>query len=93
MIWISFPYTLQVKLHLKTHTKARWSPADNLLNADPLNKLIFSVHTYWPSTGNAIIVTDAQMTTYMNALGAINAPIVIGEIAHDEVQANGNLPH
>lgn len=25
VIWISFPYTLQVKLHLKTHTKARWS--------------------------------------------------------------------
>lgn len=28
VIWISFPYTLQVKLHLKTHTKARWSPAN-----------------------------------------------------------------
>ena len=32
------------------------------------------------------------MTTYMNALGAINAPIVIGEIAHDEVEANGIYP-
>lgn len=28
VIWISFPYRLEVKLHLKTHTKARWSPAD-----------------------------------------------------------------
>lgn len=63
-----------------------------LQNADPLHKLIFSVHAYWPSTGNAIQVSNTQMTNYMNALSNVNAPIVIGELAHDEVQNSGIFP-
>jgi len=63
-----------------------------LMDADPLHKLIFSVHAYWPQTGNAIHVTDAQMTEYMTALSNVNAPIVLGEIAHDEAQGNNVVP-
>ncbi len=64
----------------------------DLMAADPLHKLIFSVHTYWPSGGNAVQVSDAQMTQYMAELGNVNAPIVLGEIAHDELQGNNIVP-
>ncbi len=63
-----------------------------LMEADPLHKLIFSVHTYWPAGGNAVQVSDAQMTSYMAELGNVNAPIVLGEIAHDETQGNNFVP-
>ena len=63
-----------------------------LMAADPLHKLIYSVHTYWPAGGNAIQVSDAQITNYMNALANVDAPIVLGEIAHDEVQGGGTFP-
>src|SRR5690606_19837628 len=45
-----------------------------------------------PQTGNAIHVTDAQITEYMTALSNVNAPIVLGEIAHDEAQGNNVVP-
>lgn len=63
-----------------------------LMAADPLHKLIFSVHTYWPAGGNSVTVSDAQMTQYMTALSGVNAPIVLGEIAHDETQGNNIVP-
>lgn len=63
-----------------------------LMAADPLHKLIFSVHTYWPAGGNAVQVSDAQITQYMTALAGVNAPIVLGEIAHDETQGNNVVP-
>lgn len=63
-----------------------------LMAADPLHKLIFSVHTYWPAGGNAVQVSDAQMTSYMAELGNVNTPIVLGEIAHDETQGNNVVP-
>lgn len=63
-----------------------------LMAADPLHKLIFSVHTYWPAGGDAVQVSDAQMTQYMTALAGVNAPIVLGEIAHDETQGNNVVP-
>lgn len=63
-----------------------------LMAADPLHKLIFSVHTYWPAGGNAVQVSDAQMTNYMAQLATVNAPIVLGEIAHDETQGSNIVP-
>lgn len=60
----------------------------SLMAADPMHNLLYSVHAYWPSGGVGIQFTDAQIINNMNVLATVNAPIVLGEIAHDEVQQN-----
>lgn len=64
----------------------------NLLAADPLHNLIFSVHTYWPAGGIYVQVSDAQMTSNINAMAATNLPFVIGEMAHSEIQGVTQVP-
>lgn len=64
-----------------------------LMDADPLHNLIFSVHTYWPTTGAYGNYSDAQITTYLNNLGNSGLPVVLGEIAAvDDQDANGLRP-
>lgn len=62
---------------------------EQLMAEDPLHKLLFSVHAYWPSTGIYVTLTDAQITNNMTAMSNVNAPFVLGEIAHSAEQ-NGN---
>lgn len=60
------------------------SLSSDILNADPLNNIIFSVHTYWSGYAN----TNAAIDTKMNEM--INSPqcFLLGEIAN--LQDNNN---
>ena len=64
----------------------------NLLAADPLHNLMFSVHTYWPAGGIYVQVSDAQMTSNINAMATSNLPFVMGEMAHSEIQGMTQVP-
>lgn len=60
-----------------------------LLADDPLHKLQFSVHAYWPTTGPNLSISDAQMTTMLQAMGTSGLPFVFGELAKSEVTGSG----
>lgn len=52
--------------------------AAQLLAADPLHNLIFSVHTYWPMNGGA---TPQFIKQQFEAAVALNYPLIIGEFS------------
>mgnify|MGYP003582583722 CR=1 FL=1 len=60
--------------------------AKELMEADPLHNLIFSVHAYWPTNGPFDNYSDAKITGNFNALKNLNLPIVLGELAHADIQ-------
>lgn len=65
--------------------------ADQLQQHDPIHNLVFSVHAYWPTSSNCTnSVSDAKVTQRMTDMGALNQPIVMGEIAAKNVCNNGN---
>ena len=59
--------------------------ASTLQNDDPLHKMIFSIHAYWENTTDAIILARVQ------ALNALNVPIVFGEISKSLASANTTI--
>lgn len=60
--------------------------AKELMEADPLHNLIFSVHAYWPTNGAFGNYSDATITNNFNALKKLDLPIVLGELAHADIQ-------
>ncbi len=70
-------------------TKPNTNYGQLLLNHDPLQNLIFSIHTYWPTnSAYTDAVSDAEITNRMNALANANLPFVLGEIASANVPNN-----
>lgn len=65
--------------------------ADQLQQHDPQHNLIFSVHAYWPTNSACTnSVSDIKINQRMADLGALNQPIVLGELAAKNVCNNGN---
>ncbi len=65
--------------------------ADELQQHDPKHNLIFSVHAYWPTSSACTnSVSDIQISQRMADLGALNQPVVLGELAAKNVCNNGN---
>lgn len=60
--------------------------AKELMEADPLHNLIFSVHAYWPTNGAFGNYADATITSNFNVLKQLDLPIVLGELAHADIQ-------
>jgi len=59
-----------------------------LLLDDPLHKLQFSIHAYWPTSGPNLSVSDVQMGTILQSIGTSGLPFVFGELAKSEVSNN-----
>lgn len=57
-----------------------------LMQQDPLQNLIFSVHAYWPTHGAYGDYSDAKITADMTGLKNTGLPIVVGELAMADVQ-------
>ncbi|SOD14243.1 cellulase family glycosylhydrolase [Pedobacter xixiisoli] len=57
-----------------------------LIDADPLHNLIFSVHAYWPTNGAYGNYSDVKITADFAALKQSSLPIVFGEIAIADIQ-------
>jgi mannan endo-1,4-beta-mannosidase len=57
-----------------------------LMDADPLHNLIFSVHAYWPTNGAFGNYSDANITSNMTALKNTGLPVILGELAHADIQ-------
>jgi mannan endo-1,4-beta-mannosidase len=53
----------------------------NLLNDDPLHKLVYSIHSYWEN------ITDADMLSRFQAMNNANLPFVFGEMS----KSNGTV--
>jgi mannan endo-1,4-beta-mannosidase len=59
--------------------------ANDLIQFDPQHNLIFSAHTYWYGFANN---DSAQMAAKINAVLAQNIPLVLGEVANFQDDAN-----
>ena len=59
--------------------------ANSLIQSDPQHNLIFSAHTYWYGFANN---DSAQMAAKINAVLAQNIPLVLGEVADLQDDAN-----
>jgi mannan endo-1,4-beta-mannosidase len=55
-----------------------------LLNNDPQNNLLFSVHAYWPK----IWYSDADVTGLIDAMGNSGLPMIFGEFAWATAENN-----
>lgn len=59
-----------------------------LMDSDPMQNLIFSVHAYWPTIGAFGNYSDATIASMMGALEGTGLPIVLGELAWADIQNN-----
>lgn len=57
-----------------------------ILESDPLQNIIFSVHAYWPTVGIYGNYSDAKIKESITALKQTGLPIVLGELAIADVQ-------
>lgn len=57
------------------------SDGKQLIDADPLQNVVISVHAYWTVNGGTGAYSDNQVAGFINNLHATGLPVVIGELA------------